>query len=137
MVGFSPEAVAAYIALVGILSVIAQTVILLMITKSFGPKHTITIGLCFQFLQLIFYGLGTQNWVMWSAGVLAAMSQLSYPSISAFVSLQTDKDLQGTVQGVLTGIRGLCQGLIFNYYFNSQVLLRIRTCYFWIHILHV
>uniref|UniRef100_A0A7E4VEP8 MFS domain-containing protein n=1 Tax=Panagrellus redivivus TaxID=6233 RepID=A0A7E4VEP8_PANRE len=110
VVGFSPEAVAAYIALVGILSVVAQTGILLMITKAVGSKHTITIGLCFQFLQLIWYGIGTSNWVMWSAGFLAAMSQLSYPSISAFVSLQTDRDLQGTVQGVLTGIRGLCQG---------------------------
>jgi MFS family permease len=110
VVGFTPEAVAAYIALVGILSVFAQTGVLLMITKTFGPKHTITIGLCFQFLQLIWYGLGTQTWVMWTAGILAAMSQLSYPSISSFVSLQTDKDLQGTVQGVLTGIRGLCQG---------------------------
>uniref|UniRef100_A0AC35G676 Major facilitator superfamily (MFS) profile domain-containing protein n=1 Tax=Panagrolaimus sp. PS1159 TaxID=55785 RepID=A0AC35G676_9BILA len=120
VVGFSPEAVAGYIALVGILSVFAQTGILLMITKACGSKHTITIGLCFQFLQLIFYGLGTQNWVMWTAGILAAMSQLSYPSISAFVSLQTDKDLQGTVQGVLTGIRGLCQGFgpaIFGFIF--------------------
>ncbi|KAE9549488.1 hypothetical protein FO519_007299 [Halicephalobus sp. NKZ332] len=110
VVGFSPEAVAAYIALVGILSVVSQTGILLLITKHCGPKHTITIGLTFQLMQLIWYGLGTKDWMMWTAGVLAAMSQLSYPSISAFVSLQTDKDLQGTVQGVLTGIRGLCQG---------------------------
>lgn len=92
------------------MSVVAQTGILLLITKHCGPKHTITIGLSFQFMQLIWYGIGTQNWIMWTAGILAAMSQLSYPSISAFVSLQTDRELQGTVQGVLTGIRGLCQG---------------------------
>uniref|UniRef100_A0A914E1B9 Major facilitator superfamily (MFS) profile domain-containing protein n=1 Tax=Acrobeloides nanus TaxID=290746 RepID=A0A914E1B9_9BILA len=110
VVGFSPEAVAAFIGLVGILSVIAQTGILLLINQSFGPKHTITIGLFFQFLQLVWYGLGTQYWMMWAAGFLAALSQMSYPSISAFVSLQTDRDKQGTVQGVLTGIRGLCQG---------------------------
>lgn len=48
--------------------------------------------------------------MMWAAGFLAALSQIVYPSISAFVSLQTDRDKQGTVQGVLTGIRGLCQG---------------------------
>lgn len=47
---------------------------------------------------------------MWAAGLLAAMSQLTYPSISAFVSIQSDHDKQGTVQGVITGIRGLCQG---------------------------
>ena len=32
---------------------------------------------------------------------------------SAFVSVLSDKDKQGTVQGVITGIRGLCQGKIF------------------------
>lgn len=48
--------------------------------------------------------------MMWAAGLLAAMSQLTYPSVSAFVSIQSDRDRQGTVQGVVNGIRGLCQG---------------------------
>ena len=51
--------------------------------------------------------------MMWAAGVLAALSSISYPSISAHVSLLTDRDKQGTVQGVITGIRGLCQGKAF------------------------
>lgn len=48
---------------------------------------------------------------MWAAGVLAALSSITYPSISSFVSILADKDKQGTVQGVITGIRGLCQGV--------------------------
>ncbi|KAK0413685.1 hypothetical protein QR680_006942 [Steinernema hermaphroditum] len=111
MIGFTPESVAAFIGLVGILSVVAQTVVLMILTRSFGTKHTITMGLCFQFAQLMWYGLCTEVWMMWAAGLLAAMSQLTYPSISAFISIQTDRDKQGTVQGVVTGIRGLCQGL--------------------------
>ncbi|CAD6194050.1 unnamed protein product [Caenorhabditis auriculariae] len=110
VVGFSPEAVAMYIGLVGILSVVAQTALLLLLSNYFGTKHTITLGLVFQLVQLTWYGLGTQNWMMWSAGVLAAMSSITYPSISAFVSILSDKDKQGTVQGVITGIRGLCTG---------------------------
>lgn len=54
--------------------------------------------------------MGTKYWMMWAAGVLVAMSQLIYPSISAFVSIHSDRDKQGTVQGVITGVRGLCQG---------------------------
>ncbi|KAI1697587.1 major facilitator superfamily domain-containing protein [Ditylenchus destructor] len=111
VVGFTPEAVAAFIGFVGILSVIAQTGILLLVTKSFGPKHAISIGLIFQFIQLVWYGVGSQHWMMWAAGFLAALSQMSYPSFCAFVSLQTDRELQGTVQGILSGIRGLCQGV--------------------------
>ncbi|CAI5441933.1 unnamed protein product [Caenorhabditis angaria] len=110
VVGFSPEAVAMYIGLVGILSVVAQTGLLLILTNRFGTKHTITLGLIFQLIQLTWYGLGTQYWMMWAAGVLAAMSSITYPSISAFVSILSDKDKQGTVQGVITGIRGLCSG---------------------------
>ncbi|ETN77998.1 hypothetical protein RB195_017443 [Necator americanus] len=110
VVGFSPEAVAAFIGLVGILSVVAQTGVLQLLTTYFGMKHVITLGLLFQLVQLTWYGLGTQYWMMWAAGVLAAMSSITYPSISAFVSILSDKDKQGTVQGVVTGIRGLCQG---------------------------
>ena len=48
---------------------------------------------------------------MWAAGSLAAMAALSYPTISALVSKNADADHQGAVQGMITGIRGLCNGL--------------------------
>lgn len=89
-------------------------------TKHFGSKHAISISLVFQFLQLIWYGICTQYWMMWSAGFLAALSQMSYPAISAFVSIQTERELQGTMQGVLSAVRGLCQGVgpaIFGFVF--------------------
>ena len=38
-------------------------------------------------------------------------SSITYPAISAFVSMQTDADKQGLVQGMITGMRGLCNGL--------------------------
>ena len=44
-------------------------------------------------------------------GVLTAVSTLTYPAISAFVSMHADADKQGLVQGIITGIRGLCNGL--------------------------
>lgn len=61
--------------------------------------------------------MGTKYWMMWAAGLLVAMSQLIYPSISAFVSVHSDRDKQGTVQGVITGVRGLCQGHILRQLF--------------------
>ena len=36
---------------------------------------------------------------------------ITYPAISAFVSMQTDADKQGLVQGMINGMRGLCNGL--------------------------
>lgn len=39
------------------------------------------------------------------------MSSITFPAISAMVSRNTDPDQQGVVQGMITGIRGLCNGL--------------------------
>jgi hypothetical protein len=63
VVGFSPEAVALFIAFIGILSVISQTFFLLLITQKAGPKSAITLGLIFQFIQLVWYGLGSAHWM--------------------------------------------------------------------------
>lgn len=49
--------------------------------------------------------------MMWAAGILASISSITYPAISAFVSLHSEADKQGLVQGMVTGMRGLCNGL--------------------------
>lgn len=36
---------------------------------------------------------------------------ITYPAISSFVSMHADADKQGLVQGMITGVRGLCNGL--------------------------
>lgn len=111
VMGFSAEEVALFIAVVGLLSVIAQTMILTLLMKTVGSKHTIMVGLLFEMLQLMWYGFGSQRWMMWSAGGLAAVASISYPAISSFVSTHAEADKQGLVQGMITGMRGLCNGL--------------------------
>lgn len=67
--------------------------------------------------------------MMWAAGILAALGSITYPAISAFVSIHSTADSQGklliksnkidfktslklgAVQGMVTGMRGLCNGL--------------------------
>lgn len=111
VMGFSDEEVALFIAVVGLLSVIAQTVVLTILMRTVGAKHTIMIGLLFEMLELIWYGFGSQTWMMWAAGILASVCSISYPAISAYVSTHADADKQGLVQGIITGMRGLCNGL--------------------------
>ncbi|XP_038628146.1 hippocampus abundant transcript 1 protein-like isoform X3 [Tachyglossus aculeatus] len=88
-----------------------QTVVLGILMRSIGNKNTILLGLGFQILQLAWYGFGSQPWMMWAAGAVAAMSSITFPAISAMVSRNADPDQQGVVQGMITGIRGLCNGL--------------------------
>ncbi|OTF82252.1 hypothetical protein BLA29_012352 [Euroglyphus maynei] len=68
VIGFNQVQVAAYIALIGIMSVIAQTLLLTILMKRVGSKNTIMIGLIFEMLQLICFGLG---WF----GVLVSLPQ--------------------------------------------------------------
>lgn len=79
--------------------------------RVFNAKSTIMIGLFLEAIQLFWYGFGTQVWMMWMAGALAAVASITYPAISSYVSTHAGKDKQGVVQGMITGIRGLCNGL--------------------------
>lgn len=107
---FSSMDVSIFIAVVGILSIVAQMV-LGDLMRVLGAKRTIIIGLTFEMLQMLWYGIGTQTWMMWGAGILAAVASITYPAISAFVSIHSNADEQGVVQGIVTGMRGLCNGL--------------------------
>ncbi|XP_015439457.1 PREDICTED: hippocampus abundant transcript 1 protein-like isoform X2 [Dufourea novaeangliae] len=110
VMGFTAVMVAIFIAVVGILSVGAQSLLGPLI-RTLGSKHTIMLGLLFEMLQLMWFGFGSQTWMMWAAGVLASVSSITYPAISAFISMHSDADKQGLVQGMVTGMRGLCNGL--------------------------
>ncbi|XP_067268932.1 hippocampus abundant transcript 1 protein isoform X2 [Pseudorasbora parva] len=111
VINFSSQAIAGFIAMVGILSIIAQTLLLSVLMKKIGNKSTVLLGLGFQLFQLAWYGFGSEPWMMWAAGAVAAMSSITFPAVSALVSRCTDHDQQGAVQGMITGIRGLCNGL--------------------------
>ncbi|KTG41518.1 hypothetical protein cypCar_00028789 [Cyprinus carpio] len=85
VINFSSEAIAGFIAMVGILSIGAQTLLLSVLMKKIGNKSTVLLGLGFQLFQLAWYGFGSEPWVTYTRC--------------------------GAVQGMITGIRGLCNGL--------------------------
>ncbi|XP_077593828.1 hippocampus abundant transcript 1 protein-like [Stigmatopora nigra] len=111
VVNFSSATIAVFIGVVGILSIVAQTLVLTLLMRTLGNKNTVLLGLGFQILQLAWYGLGSEPWMMWAAGAVAAMSSITFPAVSALVSQSADPDKQGVAQGMITGIRGLCNGL--------------------------
>ena len=111
IIGFSSEDVAVFIAVVGILSVFAQSVLLSFLIRLLGNKKTILCGLVFQMMQLSWFAVARERWMIWCAGCLAALSSIIYPAISGLVSANAEPDQQGVVQGIVTGVRGLCSGL--------------------------
>uniref|UniRef100_A0A6Q2XC02 Major facilitator superfamily (MFS) profile domain-containing protein n=1 Tax=Esox lucius TaxID=8010 RepID=A0A6Q2XC02_ESOLU len=136
VINFSSATIAVFIGVVGILSIIAQTLILTVLMRTIGNKNTVLLGLGFQILQLAWYGFGSEPWMMWAAGAVAAMSSITFPAVSALVSHSADPDKQGLVQGMITGIRGLCNGLgpalygLIFYMFNVELTVNWRGCVF-------
>ena len=59
---------------------IGQTMVLSYLMRAFGYKYTIITGLVLQAIQLFIYGIWTTPWLMWVAGVMAALSTIIYPS---------------------------------------------------------
>lgn len=119
--GFTEEQVAMFIAFTGVLSVLSQTVLMTHMIDKYGGKSTILIGLLLQATQLILLGFCKRSWMMWLSGIIASVSSITYPSISAYISTYADADKQGLVQGLITGVRSLCGGIgpaMFGLLFN-------------------
>lgn len=83
----------------------------MILIRYFGSRQSIIIGLAFQVVQLALYGFAAQAWLIWFSGMLAAISSIGYPAISAYISNHSHVDQQGVSQGMVTGIRGLCNGI--------------------------
>ncbi|CAH8548728.1 unnamed protein product [Schistosoma turkestanicum] len=111
VMGFTEESVALFIAVVGIMSCIAQTLILSLLNRLMRPKRVIIVGLIFEALQLTLYGFTTNPVLLWAGGLIAATGSITYPGLSTFISTHAAADQQGVAQGLVTGIRGLCNGL--------------------------
>ncbi|XP_052848748.1 hippocampus abundant transcript 1 protein isoform X3 [Drosophila gunungcola] len=108
--GFGFVELSMLVAFMAILS-ISINVSLGSIVKIIGAKKSILLGLFLELLQLVLYAVGDEKWQMWLAGNVAALSSITFPAVSAYVSLYSDGESQGAVQGMITGMSGLCNGL--------------------------
>ena len=81
------------------------------------------------------YGIVSSQPIMWGVGVLTALSQITYPALSAFVSLQTDKELQGTVQVWVWCVFlrfNVCYGVVCTCRVNVVLPIRYMGPFIWL-----
>lgn len=103
------------------LLLILQTILLTYLIDRYGGKTTIIAGLLLQAAQLLLLGFCQRSFMMWISGIIASISSITYPAISAYISTYADADKQGLVQGLITGVRSLCGGIgpaMFGLLFN-------------------
>lgn len=68
-------------------------------------------GLFLQAAQLFLLGFCRSHVMMWICGLMASLSSITYPAISAYVSSYADSGKQGLVQGLISAVRSLCGGI--------------------------
>lgn len=108
---FSKADMSFFVALLGSLAIVAQTAVLSWLASRWSQKGVITCGLVFSILQLTVFGLVYVHWILYVNTALVAMGMITYPAVSAYVSNIASPEEQGAVQGMITGVRSLCNGL--------------------------
>lgn len=108
VINFTKEKVTSFIAVCGVLSILAQTVLLTTLMQTTSKLTTIMVGLIFQTIQLFCYAFGHTEIIMWTAGAFYAISTITYPAISSLVSTNAELDQQ----------------VIYNSSFSRKVKLR-------------
>lgn len=109
--GMSKAKLSLFIGVLGILSIIAQTFVLGLLAGRWSDKSVIAFGLIGSIVQLTIFAVLTVHWVLFANTIFVAIGSMVYPAVSAYVANTADADEQGAVQGLITGVRSLCNGL--------------------------
>eukprot|EP00040_Diaphanoeca_grandis_P014019 m.70932 g.70932 ORF g.70932 m.70932 type:complete len:500 (+) comp24288_c2_seq1:430-1929(+) len=108
---FSKADMSLFIALLGTLAIFAQTGVLGWLASNFSQKSVISFGLCFSIFQLLVFGVVASRRILFVNTAFVALGMITYPAVSAYVSNSAAPEEQGAVQGMITGVRSLCNGL--------------------------
>lgn len=105
--GWKPSDMGWSLALIGAMSILVQMVILRQLLPRFGEAKTLLIGLFFQVVGFLGFGLATQSWVMFTMTAVWCLSFVGGPATQALISKRFGADEQGLVQGGLTSLQSV------------------------------
>ena len=134
VLSFADTEIAMYIAWVGILAVVSQAIILPFLSEFIGQRHTILLGLACQGFELVVFTFANEHFWIWATGFPLSLSSIVFPAMSTWCSLVCDQEKQGVIQGIITGIRGLCKYLCKDLKLKFEIFCfrpRLGSCYLW------
>ncbi len=105
--GWTPIDNGIALAVYGVITAIAQAVLLRVLLPRFGPRRVIIIGLVSYIIGFMGYALAAAGWMMYVALVVSCLCFLTAPAIQGLISQQVGADSQGAIQGALTSLVSL------------------------------
>ncbi|MNJ92644.1 Tetracycline resistance protein, class C [compost metagenome] len=105
--GWTTREVGISLAVVGVLSALAQGWFSRIIIPSLGEYRTVVWGAFGYALTFAAFGLATQGWMMYSILVVSAVFWASMPALQSLISHTTPSEEQGELQGSLVSLSSL------------------------------
>jgi DHA1 family tetracycline resistance protein-like MFS transporter len=92
---------------VGVLSVIVNVGLIGRLVKKLGERRALLLGLCCGVTGFLIYGLAPAGWVFLLGMPISALWAIAGPSTQALITRQVPADMQGRVQGAMSGLVSL------------------------------
>ncbi|MEO6396489.1 MAG: Tet(A)/Tet(B)/Tet(C) family tetracycline efflux MFS transporter [Devosia sp.] len=89
------------------------------VTKRFGERNALLIGLAFEAIGLTITAFATQGWIVFALLPIYALGGVGVPALQSLTTRQTDADNQGQLQGVMASVVSLAS--IFGPLFFSWI----------------
>lgn len=97
----------ASLGVVGLVSVLAQGVLMGRLLKRFGAPRLAQLGLLSSALAYLGWGLATQGWMMFAIILMNLLSVTVTPAIQSLISSAVPANEQGQTMGAVAGLQSL------------------------------
>jgi DHA1 family tetracycline resistance protein-like MFS transporter len=105
--GWDNITLGASFAVFGLCSSLAQAFLTGPVTKRFGEKGAIVIGVCADVIGFTLIALATEGWMPFALAPFFALGGVGLPALQSLMSAEVSEDRQGELQGVLASAMSL------------------------------
>ncbi len=122
--GWNSIQVGVSLSFVGLVFGLSQSLLTKKFVSKWGENKCLKIGIIFNGLGFLFYGLATQGWMMYAVMLLSAMQGLSIPCLQSLMTKNAAANAQGELQGglvAISSVTAILSPIIFTQSFNWGV----------------
>jgi DHA1 family tetracycline resistance protein-like MFS transporter len=104
---FDGVTVGLWLACFGVCHFLAQAFITGPLSKRFGDRGTLVIGVVVDTIAFLGFGFATQGWMAFALSPLSAIGGVGLPALQSLMSAEVSEERQGELQGVLASASSL------------------------------
>lgn len=105
--GWEPRIIGLTLTAYGIVIAITQGWIIRIFLRRIGEERTVLLGLIFEFVGFVGYGIISQPWMVWVLIPISALGGVVMPALQGIMSRTAFDNQQGELQGVISSINSL------------------------------